>query len=104
MDGKISVIGDPDTVIGFGLAGIGDVREVKEEEIELFLEELSESMIIIITERIAEKIRSRIDEIESKKKGVTPIIIEVPDKSGKIVKEVDPLRELIRRAIGVEMK
>ncbi len=31
------------------------------------------------------------------------MIIEIPDKSGSIERESDPLRELIKRVIGVEM-
>jgi vacuolar-type H+-ATPase subunit F/Vma7 len=30
--------------------------------------------------------------------------VEIPDKSGPIEKKVDPIKELIRKAVGVEIK
>ncbi|MDY6865337.1 MAG: V-type ATP synthase subunit F [Halobacteriota archaeon] len=104
----ISVIGDADTVTGFRMCGITHAKEISEgEDAAPVLKELTkddEAAIIIITEKIAESIRSFIDEINLKKKGVVPIIIEIPDKSGKLERELDPLKELIRRAIGIELK
>ena len=32
-----------------------------------------------------------------------PMIIEVPDKSGSHKRETDPMNDLIKRVIGVEM-
>ncbi len=32
-----------------------------------------------------------------------PMVIEIPDKSGSIKRESDPMNELIKRVIGVEM-
>ena len=32
-----------------------------------------------------------------------PMIIEIPDKEGSVERESDPIRELIKRVIGVEM-
>ncbi|MDY6931040.1 MAG: V-type ATP synthase subunit F [Halobacteriota archaeon] len=104
----ISVIGDADTVTGFRMCGITHANEIPEgEDAAPVLKELvkdDEAAIIIITEKIAESIRSFIDETNLKKKGVVPIIIEIPDKSGKLERELDPLKELIRRAIGIELK
>ncbi|MHC1567731.1 MAG: V-type ATP synthase subunit F [Candidatus Syntropharchaeia archaeon] len=103
---QISLIADPDTATGFRLAGIRNTREVsdKKDAEEAIRDLSSESGIIIITERIAEEIRNTIDEINSKKKGITPIIVEIPDKSGKMIREVDPIRALIRKAIGVDIE
>ena len=105
---NISVIGDSDTVAGFRLAGITNIYEVSDpSEADSKIKEISQdenAAIIIVTEKIAEASKSTIDDINLKKKGVTPMIIEVPDKSGKIVREVDPLNALIRRAIGIELK
>ncbi len=62
--------------------------------------------IIIINERLAAeaKNREKIREINSKKRSVIPIIIEVPDKKGPLEKEVDEIGELIKRAVGVAVK
>ncbi|VUT28316.1 MAG: V-type ATP synthase subunit F [Candidatus Syntrophoarchaeum sp. GoM_oil] len=103
----IAVIADHDTATGFRLAGITRTWDVNDPEDALpILNELSSDEncgIIITTERIADNIRGKIDEINDKKKGITPIVVEVPDKQGTVIREVDPLRELIKKAIGVEM-
>jgi len=103
----IAVIADPDTATGLRLAGVSRTWEVKDpKDASSILDELSSDErcgIIITTERIADEIRDKIDEINSKKKGITPIIVEIPDKRGKIEREVDPLRELVKKAIGVEI-
>jgi len=59
--------------------------------------------VIAVTERLADANRSAIDEANKNKKGVTPILVEIPDKSGPIAREVDPLKALIKSAIGVEI-
>ncbi|MHC1565761.1 MAG: V-type ATP synthase subunit F [Candidatus Syntropharchaeales archaeon] len=107
MNLDIAVIADPDTATGFRLAGVTRTWDVSDPADALpILDELFSDEacgIIITTERIADNIRERIDEINEKKKGITPIIVEVPDKQGAMVREIDPLRELIKKAIGVEM-
>ncbi|AMQ18977.1 V-type ATP synthase subunit F [Thermococcus peptonophilus] len=100
---KIAVLGDSDTVLGFRLAGVHEAYVFEEtpmdvERLRNKLRELIESGdvgIILITERLAEKI-----EIPDVK---LPIILQVPDKSGSKLGE-KALREIVRRAIGVELK
>jgi V/A-type H+-transporting ATPase subunit F len=104
MGSSVAVIGDSDTVIGFKLGGVKEGRVVKNDnDAEVALDELinNDISIIIITEKIAENIREFID----KKVGsdVLPMIIEIPDKSGSSVGDSDPMNELIKRVIGVEM-
>jgi V/A-type H+-transporting ATPase subunit F len=103
---RISLIGDKDTVVGFQLAGVKDSHIVESpEDARVALRDLAEdkeSGLIIITERLADKIRSDISEITEGK--VTPIIVEIPDKGGPIEKKVDPIKELIKRAVGIEIK
>ncbi len=104
---KIAVIGDSDTVSGFRLGGVTRSYVVRvEEPIEVILAELiaDETVgVIAITERLADANRSAIDEITKGKKAVTPILVEISDKNGPIVREVDPLKALIKSAIGVEI-
>lgn len=104
---KIAVIGDSDTVSGFRLGGVTSSYVVKAEEpIDAILKELiADEMVgvIAITERVADANRWAIDEVNKGKKAVTPILVEIPDKSGPIVREVDPLKALIKTAIGVEI-
>ncbi|MHC1594168.1 MAG: V-type ATP synthase subunit F [Methanotrichaceae archaeon] len=104
---KIAVIGDSDTVSGFRLGGVTNSYVVKADEpIDAVLKELisdEELGVIIVTERVADANRSTIDGLNKAKKSITPIIVEIPDKGGPIVREVDPLNVLIKSAIGVEV-
>ena len=102
MSSKIAVMADPDTVTGFMLGGIKDGFPVETEEAETKLKELAkEYSIIITTEKIGDNIRETIDKISSV--SALPMIIEIPDKKGSVDRESDPIRELIKRVIGVEM-
>ncbi|NPA62082.1 MAG: V-type ATP synthase subunit F [Methanococci archaeon] len=97
---KIGVVGDRETAIGFRLAGLTDVYEVKnEEEAIKAINELDNNeniAFIIITERIAESIKDNL-------KNINKVLVEIPDKKGKL-ERIDPVKELIRKAIGVTMK
>ncbi len=103
---KISVIGDFDTITGFRLAGIKDTYEVEDptKAVEV-IKDLFKNMemgVIVITEKIADNIRTELKEISEGK--VTPLIVEIPDKHGSIEKKVDPIKELVKRAVGLEIK
>ncbi len=107
----IAIIGDSETAIGFKLAGVKEVYEYPtggEDDVAHALDKLAKEgfAIIIINERLAAeaKNREKIREINSKKRSVIPIIIEVPDKKGPLEKEVDEIGELIKRAVGVAVK
>ncbi len=104
MSSSIAVLADPDTVTGFRLGGVKDGYPVSNmEEAENKLKDLikEDFSIIITTEKIGDELRETIDKFT--KSSALPMIIEVPDKSGSIRKESDPMRELIKRVIGVEM-
>lgn len=104
MKSNIAVMADQDTVTGFMLGGVKKGYPVETmEEAESTLKKLMETdfAIIIITEKIGDKLRTTIDKLT---RGQTlPMIIEIPDKSGPIERESEPLNELIKRVIGVEM-
>jgi V/A-type H+-transporting ATPase subunit F len=103
---KIGVIGDPTTARGFRLAGVAEVHEVRAaREALLILKELSrdkEMGLIILTEKISDEIRDEMNRIFEGK--TVPLVVEIPDREGPIVKKVDPIQALIRRAVGVEVK
>ncbi len=103
MKSKIAVMADPDTVTGFMLGGIKDGFPIEnmEEAGEKLKELRKEYSIIITTEKIGDYYRATIDKMSSE--GALPMIIEIPDKTGSIDRESDPIRELIKRVIGVEM-
>jgi V/A-type H+-transporting ATPase subunit F len=102
MSSKIAVMADPDTVTGFMLGGIKDGFPVELAEAGDKLKELSkEYSIIITTEKIGDEFRDIIEKLSSE--SALPMIIEIPDKKGSVERESDPIRELIKRVIGVEM-
>ncbi|WP_457741322.1 V-type ATP synthase subunit F [Thermococcus sp.] len=100
---KIAVLGDRDTALGFKLAGAHEVYSFDDNPLEMErlrnkLNELIEKGdvgIILITERFAQRIE--LPDV------TIPIILQVPDKSGSKFGE-EALREIVRRAIGVELK
>lgn len=111
----IAVIGDRETAIGFRLAGVQAVYEVSQNEEEKENETLnllnklvSEDgvVLIIINERIAAetRVRNKIQAINENKRGVTPIIVEIPDKRGPMEQKVSEIERLIKRAVGVALK
>jgi V/A-type H+-transporting ATPase subunit F len=104
MKSNIAVMADEDTVTGFMLGGIKEGYPVKDmEKAGEILEDLvkKDFSVIITTEKIGDKFRESIDKLTSE--STLPMIIEIPDKTGSIERDSDPMRELIRRVIGVEM-
>lgn len=103
---KISVVGDLTTITGFRLAGVKDAYEVEEPSKAVsVLKELlkDENMgLIIISEKIADKLREDLKRLTEGR--FTPLVVEIPDKKGPIEKRVDPIKELVKRAVGVEIK
>ncbi|HOQ19082.1 MAG: V-type ATP synthase subunit F [Methanothermobacter thermautotrophicus] len=104
MTSNIAVVGDRDTVTGFRLGGVreGYVVETPEEAEETIRKLVSDGFsIIIVTEKMGDELREFIEETTSS--SALPMIIEIPDKTGPSERETDPLRDLIKRVIGVEM-
>jgi len=100
MKSSIAVMADEDTVTGFMLGGIKEGYPIKNlEEAGKILEDLvKKDFSVIIT---TEKFRDTINKLTSER--ALPMIIEIPDKTGSIERDSDPMRELIKRVIGVEM-
>ncbi len=109
MDVTIAVVGTEETVTGFRLAGVtkGSVIPEGPSAKEITIEVLRELMrdedlgIIIINQHLADLVRDDLEEIRAGKT-VYPILVEVPDKGGTPEGRRDPVKDLIRRATGVE--
>ncbi len=103
---KVSVIGDRDTVTGFALTGIKDLYAVDDrEDAKKALAEMMQDPdigVILITERYALSLREDIIKWREEKP-LYPLIVEIRDKKGPIERE-DPIRMLIKRAVGLDMK
>ncbi|MHC4752778.1 MAG: V-type ATP synthase subunit F [Planctomycetota bacterium] len=100
---KYSIIGDEDTVLGFGIVGVsGKVAENAEEAERAFqtILEDKETSIIIITERIADMIRPIVDKYLFTVS--FPLIVEIPDRKG--TKPGRPgIKEMVNTAIGLKL-
>ncbi|MBM4241156.1 MAG: V-type ATP synthase subunit F [Euryarchaeota archaeon] len=100
---SIAIVADSDTVTGFRLGGIKEVHAIEDMEgAKKIIKDLTDQgfSIIITTEKIGDGIREFIDRIT--KNRTLPIIVEVPDKTGPIKRATDPIKELVKRAIGIE--
>ncbi len=99
---KTLVIADEDTVIGFSLAGVQGIVVNTEEEIRKAFEkatQLNDVGILLITERVAQKIRKRVDNWIVG--GGQPLIVEIPDSQGPLEGRRTP-HEFVKSAIGVK--
>ncbi len=106
---QIAVVGDVDTVIGFGLTGIKYLTTITantdNNEIILTIKgyiKMDEIGFIIITQSIAERVRPEFERLKLDKT-LYPIFLELPDKHGELPDRIDPIKTLIRRAIGMEI-
>ncbi|MCX7884333.1 MAG: V-type ATP synthase subunit F [Caloramator sp.] len=92
-----------DTLVGMRLAGIkGTITNNKKEAEKLFdsLIKNKDIMIIIITEKLAESMRDKINNIKQKMK--LPLIVEIPDRHGSI-KDEDYITGYVRDSIGIKI-
>lgn len=97
------VIGDEDTVLGFGLVGVkGTAVQNKGEARAAFQSALADkdTGIIIITERIAELIRPLVDRYLFTER--FPLIVEIPDREGPVAGKPN-IREIVNEAIGIRL-
>jgi V/A-type H+-transporting ATPase subunit F len=100
---KYSIIGDEDTVLGFGVVGVsGKVATNPDQAQRAFRSILQDKNtgIIIITERVADMIRPMVDKflfIAS-----FPLVVEIPDRNGS--KPDRPgIKEMVNTAIGIKL-
>lgn len=100
---KYSIIGDEDTVLGFGMVGVsGKVAENANEAERAFqaILEDKEIGIVIVTERIADMIRPIVDRYLFTVS--FPLIVEIPDRKGP--KPGRPgIKEMVNTAIGLKL-
>lgn len=101
---KIATITDDITAIGLRLSGIGEAKSVAEGESasQMITDYANDSSIavIIVTESIAAENRTLINKITMRP---WPVIVEIPGPEGKLEKESSSIKDLVKRALGIEM-
>jgi len=102
---RIIVIGDNEFITGFRLAGVKDTYECNDawraKGILEKIKDMNNVAIVIIPRSISGEIREFLNDWKCEK-GIYPVILEIPD--GKETREFeDPMRELVKRAIGIDI-
>ena len=100
---RVFVVGHPEAVLGFSLAGVGGKSVQTAPEIDSALDEVlraGDIGIVLVTQDVAGLARSRMDEL--KLRSTVPLFVEIPSPAG--VAEGQPsLGEVVLRAIGVKL-
>jgi V/A-type H+-transporting ATPase subunit F len=100
---RIRVIGHPDAILGFALAGVTGTAVQTEAEASEALDlalQLSEAGILLITKDVARMLADRMESL--KLRSNLPLIVEIPSPEGS--PEGEPsLGELVLRAIGIRL-
>ncbi|MHA2027214.1 MAG: V-type ATP synthase subunit F [Candidatus Thorarchaeota archaeon] len=102
---KIAVIGDRDTVTGFRLVGVSEctVPDSPEETRKSLYHYFRDPTmgLVMITEPLAAEVEDTIVELSQ---SPVPVILLIPDRDGTTGAYEAVLKELIRRAVGIEIK
>ena len=100
---KYYVIGDEDTVLGFGMVGVeGRVAEGAAEADSAFQDAVQRKDvgIVIVTERTAQLIRARVDPYVLSRR--FPLVVEIPDRRGPLPGRPS-VRDMVTSAIGIKI-
>jgi len=100
---KIAALCDKDTAVGLQFAGIKETYVSKEDVAKIWneLSNRDDVGIIFVTEKIAENLKRELKDFRLQNN--IPIILEIPDKKGRIKDHVDFVSHLIKKAVGVEI-
>ena len=100
---KIAALCDKDTAVGLQLAGIKETY-VSDKDTRNLWSEISEREdigIVFITEKVAEELQRELKDFRLQNN--IPIILEIPDKKGRLKEHIDFVSHLIKKAVGVEI-
>ena len=100
---KVLVIGHPEAVLGFSLAGVSGQAVTTAEEANQALDHalgVKDIGIILVTQDIARLIQARMDQL--KIHSTVPLVVEILSPEG--VRPGEPtLSEIVLRAIGIKL-
>ena len=100
---KVLVIGHPEAVLGFSLAGVGGRVATTAAEVNEALDEAQASKdvgIVLVTQDVAEMIPARMENL--KLRSTVPLIVEIPSQGGSPEGQAS-LGEIVLRAIGIKL-
>jgi len=100
---KVLVIGHPEAVLGFSLAGVNGRAVTTAEQANAALDVAlagKDTGIILVTHDIARMLHARVEEL--KLHSTIPLVVEIPSPEG--VSENEPsLSEVVLKAIGIKL-
>ncbi|HMD82440.1 MAG TPA: V-type ATP synthase subunit F [Anaerolineales bacterium] len=100
---KVLVIGHPEAVLGFSLAGVGGRAATTAAEVNQALDDVQASKdigIVLVTQDVAELIPARMEHL--KLRSTIPLVVEIPSPSG-VPEGQASLGEIVLRAIGIKL-
>ena len=100
---KVLVIGHPEAVLGFSLAGVSGRVASTAAELNQALDEVQASKevgIVLVTQDVAQLIPARMEHL--KLRSTIPLVVEIPAQGG-IPEGQESLGEIVLRAIGIKL-
>jgi V/A-type H+/Na+-transporting ATPase subunit F len=100
---KVFVIGHPEAVLGFSLAGVQGQAVTTADEAGRALDEALASKeigVILVTQDIAGMLQARVEDL--KLHSTVPLVVEIPSPAG-VSADQPSLSEVVLRAIGIKL-
>lgn len=100
---KVLVIGHPEAVLGFSLAGVSGRVATNAAEVNQALDDIQASRdvgIVLVTQDVAQLIPARMEHL--KLRSTIPLVVEIPAQGG-VPEGQESLGEIVLRAIGIKL-
>ena len=100
---KVLVIGHPEAVLGFSLAGVSGRVATTAAEVNEALDDIQASKdvgIVLVTQDVAQLIPARMEHL--KLRSTIPLVVEIPAQGG-VPQGQESLGEIVLRAIGIRL-
>jgi V/A-type H+/Na+-transporting ATPase subunit F len=100
---KVLVIGHPEAVLGFSLAGVSGRVATNAAEVNRALDDVQASRdvgIVLVTQDVAQLIPARMEHL--KLRSTIPLVVEIPAQGG-VPEGQESLGEIVLRAIGIKL-
>lgn len=100
---KVLVIGHPEAVLGFSLAGVSGRVATTAAEVNQALDDVQASRdvgIVLVTQDVAKLIPARMEHL--KLRSTIPLVVEIP-ATGGAPEGQESLGEIVLRAIGIKL-
>ena len=100
---KILVIGHPDAVLGFSMAGVGGKVATNANAVNQALDEAQANRdvgIVLVTQDVAALIPARMENL--KLRSTIPLVMEIPASGGTPEGQAS-LGDIVLRAIGIKL-